>query len=114
MGGIGGQLTVRVLGQYATLVGADSLLKAAIEVQAHPFHGTIETLITSDDLAAWSRDLREFAAGAQRCKLGGDRAAEVVLERDGTGVEIAVTPSGDDPWPQLRYLVFNAQITSPP
>jgi hypothetical protein len=38
--------------------------------------------------------------------LGGDRAAEIVLHRHDQVIEASVTPSGDDPWPLLRFLIF--------
>jgi hypothetical protein len=49
--------------------------------------------------------------------LGGDRAAELVLivERQVNGadgalaVECCLTPSGDDPYPSLRWLIFDVK-----
>jgi len=38
--------------------------------------------------------------------VGGERAPEVHLVRDGDATEVTVTPSGDDPFPILTFLLF--------
>jgi hypothetical protein len=117
LGDTGQRLTIRLLGPYSPSsadLDARSWSNAAIEVDAHPFKGTIETVLTADDVSAWTLGLSDFADGSERCALGGGRAAEIILEREGTVVEVAVTPSGDSPWPRLRYLVFNPRIVVRP
>jgi len=84
---------------------ARSWLRAYIEVNARPFAGTLETVFTPEDLAEW-RNVPEPLPEGRSLTVGGDRAPEVRLTRDGPVVEVAVTPSGDDPWPLLRFLVF--------
>lgn len=88
-----------------------------IRVEAAPFAGTLETTFTRKDLHLWAEQLRLLAAPPARAVLGGDRALELVLEcekqiggPDGADVlEVQVTPSGDDPYPWLRYLIFDVQ-----
>jgi hypothetical protein len=80
---------------------------AGIEVEAFPFAGTIRTVLTGPDIEAYAALAAEFTGGRRdRVVLGGDRAAEVVLQRHDGTVEVSVTPSGDDPWPLLRFLIF--------
>jgi hypothetical protein len=56
--------------------------------------------------------LEDFSTGLRRLAedgavvLGGGRAPEVRLEADDGVVEVWVTPSGDDPWPVLRWLIW--------
>lgn len=80
---------------------------AGIEVTAHPFAGTIQTILTGDDIEQYAALAEEFTSGRRdRVVLGGDRAAEIVLQRHDETIEVSVTPSGDDPWPRLHFLIF--------
>lgn len=86
-----------------------------ITVDAFPFGGTLETTFTMTDLREWSERLSGLTAGTGRVVLGGDRAAELVVEAelqvggdpDLRSICVNVTPSGDDPYPALRYLIFD-------
>jgi hypothetical protein len=81
---------------------------------ANPWHGSFDTIFTTDDLRDWVARLRDTAL-PRRVVLGGDRAAEVVLDVDeqqgGTpgslAIQVEVVMSGDDPFPFLRYLIFD-------
>ena len=79
---------------------------ATIAVEALPFAGNIETVLTEQDISEYRERARQFASGALHVTLGGDRAPEITLERDGDVVEVSVTPSGSDPWPMVRFLIF--------
>ncbi len=106
----GSRITLRVKGLChpgAAGLPQGTWRNAAIEVQAHPFAGTIETVLTGEDVEEYGSLARWFTEGRRdHVVLGGDRAAEVVLHRHDRTVEVSVTPSGDDPWPHLRFLVF--------
>jgi hypothetical protein len=86
----------------------------SIEVSAFPFHGILQTTFTTDDLARWATALRDTTL-PRTVTLGGDRAAELTLKveeqqggEDGMlAVEVELTPSGDDPYPFLRFLLFD-------
>jgi hypothetical protein len=82
--------------------------RAVIHVEAHPFSGSIETIIGADGIAQYQQAIADFAETG-KATLGGNRAAEIRLERDGQVIEVTVTPSGDDPWPLIRYLIFPNQ-----
>jgi hypothetical protein len=80
---------------------------ADIDVEAHPFAGTIQTVLTAEDVQEYDSLARAFTSGQREHVIfGGDRAAEVVLRRHDQTIEVSVTPSGDDPWPLLRFLIF--------
>ena len=79
--------------------------RAVIYVEAHPFSGSIETVLAADEIAQYQQAIADFAVTGQ-ARLGGNRAAEIQLKLDGQVVEVIVTPSGDDPQPLLRYLIF--------
>jgi hypothetical protein len=80
---------------------------ADIGVEAHPFTGTITTVLTARDVEEYAALALAFTTGQRdHVVIGGDRAAEIVLQRHDGTAEVSVTPSGDDPWPLLRYLIF--------
>lgn len=80
---------------------------AHIDVDAHPFTGTITTVLTGQDIEEYSAIAHAFGSGERdHVVIGGNRAAEIVLRRHDATIEVSVTPSGDDPWPLLRYLIF--------
>ena len=86
------------------------------EVEAHPFSGTLEGGLLLDDLKKWRAQLKRFTTPSV-LRLGGDRAAELQLHVDdqvgGTpgrwAVEVRLVQSGDDPWPEIRYLIFDVE-----
>jgi hypothetical protein len=106
----GSRVTVR-LGDLYSPNAADIAQRtwryADIEVEAHPFAGTINTVLTAEDIQEYASLAGAFTSGQrEHVVFGGDRAAEVVLQRHDQTVEVSVTPSGDDPWPLLRFLIF--------
>lgn len=84
-------------------------------IDAFPFGGTLKTTFTTIELREWNERLSRLDRGAGRVVVGGDRAAELVIEAEvqvGGGPDLRaicvyVTPSGDDPYPALRYLIFD-------
>jgi hypothetical protein len=91
-------------------------VEVTFEADASPFQGTFSDSLLVEDLARWRNALRGFAPPGS-CVLGGGRAAELELRvelqqggRPGAwAVEIELRRSGDDPWPALRYLVFDVE-----
>ncbi len=94
----------------------DPLFGVSYEVEAHPFSGILESALLLDDLKKWRSQLTSFATPSV-LRLGGDRAAELQLHVDdqvgGTpgrwAVEVRLVQSGDDPWPEIRYLIFEVE-----
>lgn len=93
--------------------GVSEWFEATITASAPPWQGGFDTIFTADDLRSWAARLR--ASGLPRTVvLGGNRAAELVLTLDdqqggtagSTAVQVEVTPSGDDPYPFLRFLLL--------
>jgi hypothetical protein len=86
------------------------------EASAHPFAGTVADALFEEDLVGWAKALQELSLPGVVI-LGGGRAAELRLEIEsqerGDGshwvVEVTLVRSGDDPWPQLRYLIFDVE-----
>ncbi len=111
--GSGCSLRVTASPHHVPGVHDDSWFDTAIAVAAYPFAGTVETIFTLRDFQDWARALRRNDEFPHQVVLGGNRAAEVVIdiERQAGGtkgtftLEISVTSSGDDPWPQIRFLV---------
>jgi hypothetical protein len=87
---------------------ARSWVHARIEVIAHPFGGTIETVYTPEDVAEWRHTPLPLRDG-ESVTVGGERAPEVNLARRGANVEVSVTPNADDPQPMLTFVLFDAQ-----
>jgi hypothetical protein len=107
------RLTVR---PRATFSVGDPWFDAEIEVEALPFAGTLQTVFTRADLHDWLDQLAGLTAGTGQAVLGGGRAAELVIEaqaqigsRDAEAVALSIclTPSGDDPYPCLSFLIFD-------
>jgi hypothetical protein len=77
LGSDGQRVRVVLHGRYAPNAAdleAGTWLRAAIEIEAQPFGGTIDTVFTPDDVTEWLAELTAFAAGAERCGVGGNRA----------------------------------------
>jgi hypothetical protein len=107
LAGWGNRLRVRALGgayPEAADLAAREWRTVRIEVEAAPFSGVVEAVCTPDDLREFETGLARLASEG-RVVLGGGRGVEVTLEREDGVVEVGITPSGDDPWPYLRYLV---------
>ncbi|MFC5060612.1 hypothetical protein [Actinomycetospora atypica] len=105
----GARLLVR-LGEHVAAWSPDpdqaSWRHAEIVVEAAPFSGTIPTILTGTEVGQYREALAALDRGDRAdVRLGGDRAAEIRLERTAATVVVTATPSGDDPWPTIRYLV---------
>ena len=88
-------------------------LDVTFTCDAAPFGGTLETTMVRGQIAAWRDALAGFDAPG-RLVLGGDRAVQLTLEVEPQipdsgvwAVEVTLVPSGDDPWPLLRYLIHD-------
>ena len=87
---------------------------ARLSVEAHPWHGVLETIFTRDELLAFGQALRVERL-PRKVALGGGRAAELLLDlkvqqgqNAGRIAMVAeLTPSGDDPYPFVRWLMFD-------
>lgn len=116
LAGVGDDGLRVMLGQPPAPKAADpdarTWLTGYIAVRAHPFAGTIEAVLTPADVTEWERAAAALADSGS-VTVGGGRGAEVRLVRDGQVTEVCVTPSGDDPWPLLRYLVFHDEEKVP-
>lgn len=92
----------------------DRWFDCSISVDAHPFAGVLETTFTDEDLVGFA-DALELLNPVGEATLGGGRAAElhlIVENQMGGGdlvVECYITPSGDDPYPSIRFLMFGVQ-----
>lgn len=92
----------------------DRWFDTRIRVHAHPFSGTVETIFTDEELTQFGQQLEGLGPEGD-VVLGGGRACEVRLTvewQNGVkggllAVECSVTPSGDDPYPYVRFLVFD-------
>jgi hypothetical protein len=100
-------IDIGTTGQRLMIVsgGAAEMWDAWITVEAYPFSGVIKTVLTTDDIAQYRSALRDFDVHG-RAVLGGHRPPEVTLVREDDVIEVQVTPSGDDPWPTIKYLIF--------
>ena len=110
--------SLRVGARPATrpLPGNELWFEVRIEAEAHPFSGVMEETFPSSALVEWSGTLEKEPPA--RYVLGGWRAAELTLEVEPPEgaqqgqqlvVEVTLVRSGDDPWPLLRYLIFNVE-----
>jgi len=86
---------------------------AVYEIDANPFGGTLRDALLASDLTAWRDAIAELRPPAD-ITLGGGRAAELHLHveagrDDHWTVEVQLRRSGDDPWPEIRYLVFGVE-----
>lgn len=86
-----------------------------ITAEAFPFAGTLRTVSTLSGLRHWGDALTALNAGRGRVVLGGGRGAELAIDAepqvggspDQVTLSVDLTPSGDDPYPRLRYLIFD-------
>jgi hypothetical protein len=94
----------------------DRWFRCHITATARPFGGVLETIFTEEDFREFADALDQLDPDGE-AMLGGNRAAELrlVLARQHNGpegalaVECTLTPSGDDPYPLLRWLMFGIQ-----
>lgn len=88
--------------------------RARIGVEAGPWSGTLATMFVEEELRRFAAALRRTDLPRLAC-LGGGRSTELVLaveaQRGGPSGALAVTVelawSGDDPYPFLRWLIFD-------
>lgn len=122
--GVGGSLSVSARRRQFTPPGDEPWFDCQIEVDAPPLvSGTLSSIFTRTELQNWAQTLDGFghppeaaSEGPRRAVLGGGRAAVVAIEveaeeqRDDQDPYLTVcveaTPSGDDPYPFVRYLIF--------
>src|SRR5579862_9021417 len=83
------------------------------EVDAHPFAGTLRDALLLSDVTDWRDAIAKLRPPAD-LTLGGGRAAELHLHVEPSdegrwAVEVQLRRSGDDPWPEIRYLVFGVE-----
>jgi hypothetical protein len=117
LSGPGGSLTVSVQRRDFAPPSEEPWFDAEIAVQAHPFAGTLQTVLTLADLRDWSSSLAALESQPGQAVLGGDRAVELALgvvpqvggREGGLAITVELTPCGDDPYPFLRYLIFDAE-----
>jgi hypothetical protein len=93
----------------------DRWFDCRITADASPFGGVVETIYTDEDLVDFAEALDGLDPVGE-VMLGGGRATELRLVianqvggRDGAlAIECTLTPSGDDPYPLLRWIIFDA------
>ena len=115
LGQSGSRLTVKVT-EASKLAGLDRTFDAFFEAEAHPFAGGFADALFEDDLIAWRNSLDGWTAPGSLL-LGGGRSAELRLTAepqipggpDLWVVEATLSRSGDDPYPMLRFLIFNVE-----
>lgn len=94
--------------------GDVGLVDLVIEVAAHPFRGEVRQTVMVEDLGFLAGNLRRMTPSGELV-FGGQRMLELCLATepqsrgDGYVVEVSLTPSGDDPFPSIRYLLFDQQ-----
>ena len=96
----------------------DRWFDTRIRVDARSFSGTVETIFTDEDLTQFAEQLDGLRPEGD-VVLGGGRACEVRLAAEWQNgveggllaVECSVTPSGDDPNPFVRFLIFDVDPT---
>ena len=106
---------LRVAARPRTPAGQDEAwFEVTCDAVGEPFRGKVHATLTAEDLAAFRDGLAALVPPGE-VALGGDRAAELrlVVEPQTGGapgawaVEASLTPSGDDPYPTLRWLIFD-------
>ena len=120
IGATGASLTV-VVRRQATKSPGEPWFDTEITADAFPFGGTLKTVLTMSDLRVWGDGLSGLTAGTGRVVLGGDRAAKLVIEAesqdgehpDHVAICVDLTPNGDDPYPALKYLIFDVPPSWP-
>lgn len=118
IGGTGASLTVTVRRQE-TKSPEEPWFDTEITAEAFPFAGSLRTVFTLSDLRQWGEALTALNAGTGRVVLGGGRAAELAIDaqpqvgapRDQVALSVDLSPSGDDPYPRLTYLLFDVPPT---
>lgn len=112
-------LDLRALGDHLVVTarrhsspGDEQPIDLMIDVAAHPFSGVVRQLVMAADLTFFADNLRRLGSRGE-VVLGGDRMVELRLAvepqegREGQVVDATVTPSSDDPYPTLRFLIFD-------
>ncbi len=89
----------------------EAAFDAVYEVDAQPFAGTLRDALLSSDLQTWRESLTTLELPGN-VVLGGGRAVELRLHvelasDDRWTAEVRLLRSGDDPFPELRYLIFD-------
>jgi hypothetical protein len=115
LGATGASLRISASRRQMVGIIEDPWFDASISVDAYPFAGTIDTIFTLSDLKEWAESMRSIDELPHRAVLGGNRAAEVLIDIErqigglegALALEVSVTPSGDDPNPYLRFLIFD-------
>jgi hypothetical protein len=80
----------------------------------HPFAGVVTDVVTATDLRFWRHNVGRLAAPGE-VVLGDERAAELTLrveaqaggEPGSWAVQVTLTPSADNPYPSLTWLLFD-------
>ncbi|MEO7131392.1 MAG: hypothetical protein ABIZ07_08470 [Dermatophilaceae bacterium] len=94
--------------------GDTELVELVIDVVAHPFAGQVRQTVLVDDLRFFAENLRRMSLPGE-VALGGERMLELTLavepQSPGPGivVEVSLAPHGDDPYPSIRFLLFDQQ-----
>jgi hypothetical protein len=125
LGTSGASLKVSARRQPYTPPGDEPWFDCEIAIEAAPLvSGTLSPTFTLTDLKDWAQSLEALGTQGRmsavpnvrrRVVLGGNRAAELRIEvddqqggdEDALAVCIEATPSGDDPYPFVRYLIFD-------
>lgn len=115
IGGAGSSLRVEVERQATPSAIDEPWFDTTITVDAYPFSGSLRTIFTLGDLREWGQSLTAALDGAGQVLLGGDRAAALLIvaepqeggDNGAVAMSVTVTPSGDDPFPSLTYLIFD-------
>jgi hypothetical protein len=80
LGGTGASLRISASRRQMVGVVEDPWFDAAITVDAYPFAGTIDTILTLSELREWAQAMRSVDDLSHRVALGGNRAAEVLID----------------------------------
>jgi len=97
----------------------EPVFESRFEVEAYPFAGTLVDTLLLDDLVRWRDGLVRLEPPGL-VTLGGDRSAELQLHVEpavGVGTEgqwvseVRLARSGEAPWPEIRYLIWDEPFT---
>lgn len=99
----------------------DDLFDIRFQVTAPPWSGVLESMVTRDDLVRWRSAWTALALPGRVEFGGGDRgvAFRVDIARQQGGepgslsLSCRLVASDDDPWPSLRWLLFDAPADLP-
>jgi hypothetical protein len=106
---------LRVTARQHVVPGQDeSWFDIEFTATGHPFAGVVTDVVTATDLEFWRHNVGRLAAPGE-VVFGVERAAELVLRvEDQVGgepgswtVQVTLTPSADDPYPSLTWLLFD-------